>query len=171
MHQQGHSLKIGGDNITLLNEWKNKDCSVLNIKRKIPKLISGNRWTNLFCRNEDDELVAYSQSNNQLFRALKANKIRYTSSVFNEESALRLIRETVSKNAFEIAKWLRGSDSSIGFLVTDSEPIGLVIHKENHVQNFSSCAVMSLRKADEPCKNRSGFFVDRIVPIPEVGDL
>ncbi len=115
--------------------------------------------------------MAYSQSNNQLFRALKANKIRYTSSVFNEESALRLIRETITKHSFEIANWLHGSDSSIGFLVTDSEPIGLVIHKENLVQNFSSCAIMSLRKVDDLCKNKSGFFVDRLVPIPEVGDL
>lgn len=144
---------------------------MLNIERKIQKLISGNRWTNLFCRNEDDELVAYSQSNNQLFRALKANKIRYTSSVFNEESALRLIRKTISKHSFEIANWLHGSDSSIGFLVTDSEPIGLVIHKENQVQNFSSCAIMSLRKVDDLCKNKIGFFVDRLVPVPEVGDL
>lgn len=171
MCKQGYSIKTGGENITLLNEWKNKDCSVLNIERKIQKLISGNGWTNLFCRNEDDELVSYTKNNNQLFRELKVNNVRYASSIFNEELALRLIRETVSKQAFDIAKWLRGSDSSIGFLVTDSEPIGLVIHKEKLVQNFSSCAIMSLRKTDEPCKNRSGFYVDRIVPIPEVGDL
>ncbi len=99
------------------------------------------------------------------------NNVRYTSSIFNEELALKMIRETVSKHTFEIANWLYGPETSLGILVTESEPIGLVIHQENYVQNFSSCAIMSLRKADEPCENKSGFFVDRIVPIPEVGEL
>ncbi len=82
-----------------------------------------------------------------------------------------MIRETVSKHSFDIANWLYGSDTSLGILITESEPVGLVFHRENQVQNFSSTAIMSLRKADEPCKNRSGFYVDRIVPIPEVGEL
>lgn len=84
---------------------------------------------------------------------------------------MRLIRKTINANLFDIANWLYGSETSLGILITESEPIGLVIHKENQMQNFSSCAIMSLRKADEPCKNRSGFYVDRIVPIPEVGEL
>ncbi len=144
---------------------------MLNIERKLRKLISGNRWTNIFCRNEDDELVPYTKSKGQLFREIKTNKVRYVSSIFNEESALKLIRETVEKHTFEIANWLYGSDSSLGILVTVSEPIGITVHRENQMQNFSFCAIMSLRKVDELCKNRSGFFVDRIVPIPEIGDL
>ena len=143
----------------------------MNINRKLQKLVSGNRWTNIFCRNEDDDFVVYSQSNNRLFRELKASKVRYVSSIFNEELALRLIRKTINANLFDISNWLYGSETSLGILITESEPIGLVIHKENQIQNFSSCAIMSLRKADEPCKNPSGFYVDRIVPIPEVGEL
>lgn len=143
----------------------------MNINRKLQKLISGNRWTNIFCRDEEDGFVVYTQSNNRLFRELKASKVRYVSSIFNEELALRLIRKTINANMFDIANWLYGSETSLGILITESEPIGLVIHKENQIQNFSSCAIMSLRKADEPCKNRSGFYVDRIVPIPEVGEL
>ncbi len=81
---------------------------------------------------------------------------------------MHLIRKTIKANLLDIAKWLYGSETSLGILITESEPIGLVIHKENQAQNFSSCAIMSMRKSDEPCKNCSGFYVDRIVPVPEV---
>lgn len=134
-------------------------------------MLLGNSWTNYFCRDADDELVPYSKSHGLLLREFKISNIRYASSISNEELALKLIRETIDANSFDIANWLYGQESSLGIIVTASEPIGLVIHRENRVQNFSSCAIMSLRKADEPCKNRSGFYVDRIVPISEVGEL
>ena len=36
---------------------------------------------------------------------------------------------------------------------------------------FSFNAMIILKKADKPCENRSGFYVEKIAPVPGFTDL
>ena len=158
--------------MTLYEEWINGNCSVLNIERKLNKMIHNQRWTNLFCRDSKDRLIPYTQSNRQMKRELKANCFRYVSSIFNEELALRLIRKAVGVNLSEIATWLRGEETSLNLLISsEDEPVGIVMRGENFVQDFSFNAMIILKKADKPCENRSEFYVEKIAPVPGFTDL
>ena len=68
-----------------------------------------------------------------------------------------------------IAMWLKESDEVLSFLIAyEDMKIGTLMRKSE--QEFTSCAKITLRKCAEPCKNRSGFYVESIIPIPEIAD-
>ena len=141
------------------------------MSRKIQKIALGNRWTNIWCRDGDDELISYTKSKNQLKKALESTKEPYVSTIYNELLALELIRDAVYVYAQHIAIWLREPETSLNFLVATDDKIGEIYKTADSEPIATRCAMLTIRKADEPCKNRSGFYVEKIVPIPEIADI
>ncbi|MBR4858830.1 MAG: hypothetical protein IKU08_06555 [Clostridia bacterium] len=131
----------------------------------------GNRWSNIWCRDDDDELITYTKSKNQLKKALKSTKEPYVSTIYNELLALELIRDAVYVYAQHIAIWLREPETSLSFLIATDDKIGEIYRSADSEPISSRCAMLTLRKSEEPCKNRSGFYVEKIFPIPEIADI
>ncbi len=155
--------------MTLLQKWIEKDCSVPNIERKIRKLVNNKGWTNIFCRTQEDMLVSYTKSNLQLKRELKTTKLPYVSSVFNEELALGLLRDTIQIYALHISAWLKDdTEPEINFLVSSEKPIGKVVFQDDFTEKVTSSAMMTIRKCTDDCMNCSGFYVEEITTIPEL---
>lgn len=154
-------------NITLLQEWQMKDCSELNIARKIQKLAQSDGWTNIFCRDKEGGLISYTYSKKQMSDKLKSNKKQYVSTVYNEQMALGIIRHAMVLYAEHIAVWMLNSDAPLCFLVAhDDGPIGKV-YSEGEKNVATRCAMITIKKSDLPCTNRSGFYVESLIPVPE----
>lgn len=155
--------------MTLLQKWIEKDSSVPKIERKIRKLVCGKSWTNIFCRTPEDILVSYTKSNLQLRRELKSTKSPYVSSIFNEELALGLIRDTIQIYALHISAWLKDeAEPEINFLVSSDVPIGKVVFQNDFTETVTSSALMTVRKCTDDCMNCSGFYIEGITAIPEL---
>ena len=141
---------------------------MLNIERKLNKIIKNNRWTNLICVDETDKYVGYCKSLQRLQKELKIHKGPYASSVYNEELALQIIRECISINMQQIAIWLREPDRILSLLFIRETPLGIVLKQGNTDTESVFTASIILKKSDKPNKNRSGFYVSHITPVPEM---
>ena len=84
----------------------NENHSVENIERKLIKLVKNQRWTNMFCRDERDSYVCYTQTYRNMCKDAEMLDIPCVSSVYNEELALQIIKKFVVNNARQIAEWL-----------------------------------------------------------------
>ncbi|MEE1012439.1 MAG: hypothetical protein U0L11_10470 [Acutalibacteraceae bacterium] len=154
-------------NITLLQEWQTKGCSELNIAREIQKLALSDGWTNIFCRDKEGGLISYTYSKKQMSDKMKNNKKQYVSTAYNEQMALGIIRYAVALYAEHIAVWMLNSDAPMCFLVAHNDgPIGTV-YTDADKTVATRCTMITIKKSDLPCNNRSGFYVESLIPVPE----
>ena len=154
-------------NITLLQEWQTKGWSELNIAREIQKLALSDGWTNIFCRDKEGGLISYTYSKKQMSDKMKNNKKQYVSTVYNEQMALGIIRYAVALYAEHIAVWMLNSDAPMCFLVAHNDgPIGTV-YTDADKTVATRCTMITIKKSDLPCNNRSGFYVESLIPVPE----
>ena len=154
--------------MTLLEKWLNDGCSTENIERKLKILLKNQRWTDLFCRDEHDCYTGYCQTYAQMKKESELYDIQYISSVYNEELALQIIQKCVVENANEIAQWFGRPEKMKSFLYVADEPIGIVRLKKDTEFTPSFTVLLTLKKCGHSNRNRSGFFVSVIIPIPEL---
>ena len=139
----------------------------MNIARKIQKLSLSDGWTNIFCRDKNGELISYTYSKKQMSERLKNPSKQYVSTVYNEQMALGIIRHAMVLYAEHIAVWMLNSDAPLCFLVAhDDGPIG-TIYTDTNQTIATRCAMVTVKKSDLPCNNRSGFHVELLIPVPE----
>ena len=151
----------------MLQEWQMRGCSELNIARKIQKLAMYDGWTNIFCRDKEGGLISYTYSKKQMSDKLKNNKKQYVSTAYNEQMALGIIRYAMALYAEHIAVWMLNSDAPMSFLVAhDDGPIGMV-YTDADKAVATECAMITIKKSELPCNNRSGFYVESLIPVPE----
>ena len=101
-------------------------------------------------------------------KEIETYDIPYVSSVYNEELALKIIQKCVEENANEIAQWFGRPEKTKSFLYVADEPIGIVRLKKDTEFTPSFTALVTLKKCGYSNRNRSGFYVESIVPIPEI---
>ena len=154
--------------MTLLEQWLDKGNSSENIERKLKTLLKNQRWTDLFCRDERDYYTGYCQTYAQMRKEIETYDIPYVSSVYNEELALKIIQKCVEENANQIAVWFGEPEKMKSFLYVADEPIGIVRLKKDTEFTPSFTALVTLKKCGYSNRNRSGFYVESIVPIPEI---
>lgn len=154
--------------MTLLEKWLDEVGSAENIERKLKMLLKNQRWTDLFCRDEKDCYVGYCQSNSQMRKEIEMYDTPYVSSVYNEEIALQIIRECVEENANQIAVWFAEPVKTQTFIYVGNTPIGIVRMQGSQDFTPTFTALLTIRKCGNSNRNRSGFFVESIVPIPEL---
>lgn len=154
--------------MTLLEKWLEEGCSVENIERKIKKLLKNQRWTDLFCRDERDCYLGYCQSNNQMRKQIETYDTPYVSSVYNEEIALKIIKECIEKNANQIAVWFSEPKKTQTFIHVGNTPVGIVRMQGSQDFTPTFTTMITLKKSGYSNKNRSGFHVEEIIPIPEL---
>ena len=154
--------------MTLLEQWLDKGNSSENIERKLKTLLKNQRWTDLFCRDEQDCYAGYCQTYAQMRKEIETYDIPYVSSVYNEELALQIIQKCVVENANEIAQWFGRPEKTKSFLYVADEPIGIVRLKKDTEFTPSFTVLVTLKKCGHSNRNRSGFYIESIVPIPEI---
>lgn len=142
--------------------------STENIERKLIKLVKNQRWTNMFCRDERDCYVCYTQTYRNMCKDAEMLDIPYVSSVYNEELALQIIKKFVMNNAGQIAEWLAKPEKTNVFSYIHDTPLGIV--KEKGKDDFANVfsAMITIRKCGNSNRNTSGFYVESITPIPEI---
>ena len=154
--------------MTLLEKWLDDGCSTENIERKLKILLKNQRWTDLFCRDEHDCYTGYCQTYAQMKKESELYDIQYVSSVYNEELALKIIKESVEKNAKEITDWFSQPEKEHSVLYVGNTPIGIVRLQKDSDFTPTFTALITLKKCGHSNRNRSGFYVESIVPIPEI---
>ena len=125
----------------------------------------------MFCRDSQDCYVTYTQTYRHMRKDAEMLDIPYVSSVYNEELALKIIKEFIENNAEQIAKWLKQPEKSqVFFHVTDT-PAGIV--KEKNKDDFTPVftVMITFRKCGHSNRNVSGFYIESIIPIPEISNL
>ena len=154
--------------MTLLEQWLDKGNSSENIERKLKTLLKNQRWTDFFCRDEQDCYTGYCQTYAQMRKEIETYDIPYVSSVYNEELALQTIKKCIEENANQIAVWFGEPEKMKSFLYVADEPIGIVKLKKDSEFTPTFTALITLKKCGYSNRNRSGFFVSEIFPIPEI---
>lgn len=154
--------------MTLLEQWLDKGNSSENIERKLKTLLKNQRWTDLFCRDERDYYTGYCQTYAQMRKEIETYDIPYVSSVYNEELALKIIKDCIEENAKQIADWFGQPEKEHSLLYVGDTPIGIVILQKDEGFTATFTALVTLKKCGHSNRNRSGFYVESIVPIPEI---
>ena len=154
--------------MTLSEQWLDKGCSAENIERKLKTLLKNQRWTDYFCRDEQDCYVVYCQTNAQMRKEAETYDIPYVSSVYNEELALEIIRDCIKENAKQIADWFGQPEKTKSFLYVGNEPVGIVKLQKDLEFTPTFTALITLKKCGHSNRNCSGFFVSDLCPIPEI---
>lgn len=154
--------------MTLLEKWLDQGCSPKNIERKLKTLLRNPHWTEFFCFDDRDICITYCFSRRHMCNELELYDIPYISSVYNEESALQIIKKCIEENAYQIADWFSKPEKLMSFLCVGDEPVGIVRLQKESEFTPSFTALITLKKCGHSNRNRSGFFVESIVPIPEI---
>lgn len=145
-----------------------ENCSAENIGRKLKQLLENKRWVDFFCRDERDCYVCYCQTDRELRKESEMYDMQYVSSVYNEELALQIIKEFIQTNAKETAEWLKSSEKTQTVVYVGDRSVGIVKMREDVGFTPVFTALVTLRKSLCSNKNRSGFYVESIIPIPEL---
>ena len=151
-----------------LQEWQKHKTPAHTIINELKGMLSDKYWGTYYLCNENDDVMAYTNTLNYMRKTVHLSKCGYASSIYSEDLALQLIRDAISENINNIARWLKSEDSSIQIFIFADNPIGTVVFKDRSVDENVQYALMCLRKCDMPCKNASGFFVEFIFPVANI---
>lgn len=153
----------------LLQTWQKNGTPIYTVVAELKRMLTDKYWSSYFLHNENDDAVSYTNSLAYMKNTVHLSRCGYASSIYSEDLALQLIKDALSENIANIAKWLLSDDTSMQiFIVADDSPIGTVVYKDHTIDEEVPYALMCLRKCDIPCKNASGFFVEYIFPISNI---
>ena len=152
-----------------LQEWQKHKTPAHTIINELKGMLSDKYWGTYYLCNENDDVMVYTNTLNYMRKTVHLSKCGYASSIYSEDLALELIRNALSENINNIAKWLRSDDTSMQIMILGtSTTIGTVVFKDQSIDEEVPYALMCLRKCDTPCKNASGFFVEYIFPVANI---
>jgi hypothetical protein len=151
----------------LLQTWKKNGTPIYTVVAELKRMLTDKYWGTYFIVSDQGEQLTYTYTLEYMQRTVHLSRCGYASSIYSEDLALQLIKDALSENIANIAKWLLSDDTSMQIFIVADE-IGTVVYKDHTIDEEVPYALMCLRKCDIPCKNASGFFVEYIFPISDI---
>ena len=153
---------------TKIQEWHKNKATLPDVIADLKKMLEDKCWNSFFTHDESDNGVIYTSSKKYMLETVRLSHCGYASSVFSESLALQLINDALNENVEHIARWLLfSSDSSMSVMIFGDGPLGMVVFDDRSTTEVQY-VLMCLRKCEAPCHNSSGFFVEFLIPVPNL---
>ena len=152
---------------TFLQEWYRNKATINDVIKDLQGMLNDRCWTIFFTHNNFDNPISYTSSLCYMRKTVHLSNCGYASSIYSEDLALRLIKDALTENITNIAKWLLDrNESEMNIFIFADGPIGQAVFKKDYTINDEiSHALMLLKKIDGVCNNASGFMVEYIFPV------